>query len=204
VALARRRVGAALTEPEPVLDLVVHRDAAEGASAAGSSVRGVSARDVDSGLATPKLAEQALVAAGFTVTRRNQRVRGTGVTVSFAVTDADDTAWYFDLAGANTTHRGGLVRNDVVWRALGRAVALRGASDHIPVVLLTAQLPRRSSDADAALRAGGPGTVFDVIDLLNPSACERLERYAKGGFIDNPQPGFWTAAELAISAHRTP
>ena len=35
-----------------------------------------------------------------------------------------------------------------------------------------------------------------------PSSCcrttslERLRRYAKGGFTDNPQPGFWTLADL--------
>jgi hypothetical protein len=151
------------------------------------------------GVPSPRLAEQALVAAGFTITRPNQRVRGTGVAVSFAATDGDGALWFFDLAGAHTTHRGGLTRSDVVWRALGRATALRGAASfsHVPVLLLTAQLPRRASDADAALRAGGPSTVFDVIDLLNPSACERLQRYAKGGLTDDPQRGFWTATELA-------
>jgi DNA modification methylase len=184
VALARQRVDAALVAPEPVLDLTGDDSALSESASVG-------------GLASTKLAERALTAAGFAITRRNQRVRGAGVAVSFAATDGDGMSWYFDLAGAHMTHRGGLSRNDAVWRAIGRASAVRGARQEAPVVLLTTQLPRRGSDADAALRAGGPGTVFDVIDLLNPTACERLERYAKGGTIDDPQPGFWTSADLA-------
>jgi hypothetical protein len=63
-------------------------------------------------------------------------------------------------------------------------------------VLLTTQLPRRRSEGDSALRAAGPGAVFDVVDMLSDDGAERLQRYAAGG-ADAPQPGFWTAADLA-------
>src|SRR3954453_12403116 len=66
------------------------------------------------GRSATKLAEQLLADAGFTVTARKQRVRGTGVTVDVVATDADGAVWYFDVAGALTSYRGGLSRSDVV------------------------------------------------------------------------------------------
>ncbi len=39
--------------------------------------------------------------------------------------------------------------------------------------------------------------IFDAIEMLSDEGRERLERYAKGGFSGNPQPGFWTATDLA-------
>jgi hypothetical protein len=84
-----------------------------------------------------------------------------------------------------------------VWRSLGRAAALRGREPGTPVVLLATALPRRRSEGDTALRAAGPGTVFDVVDLLAEAGRARLRAYAKGGRTDVPDPGFWTAADLA-------
>jgi hypothetical protein len=46
-----------------------------------------------------------------------------------------------------------------------------------------------------------PGAFFDAIEMLSGDDLERLERYAKGGFTDDPQPGFWTTQDLAS---RTP
>ncbi len=63
--------------------------------------------------------------AGFTIEERNRRIRKTGVTVDFVATDADGATWYFDVSGAFTSHRGGLLRIDTVWKSLGRASALR-------------------------------------------------------------------------------
>ena len=82
---------------------------------------------------------------------------------------------------------------DTVWKSLGRASALKGARGEVPLVFLTSHLPRRLSEGDTALRAAGPDAFFDVIEMLSHDSLERLERYAKGGFTDNPQPGFWTA-----------
>jgi hypothetical protein len=33
--------------------------------------------------------------------------------------------------------------------------------------------------------------------MLSHDSRERLQRYAKGGFTDNPQPGFWSAQGLS-------
>jgi hypothetical protein len=50
------------------------------------------------------------------------------------------------------------------------------------------------------LRAAGPDAFFDAIELLADESLERLRRYAKGGFSNDPQPGFWTVEELATRA----
>jgi site-specific DNA-methyltransferase (adenine-specific) len=178
VDLARRRVdearaGRAAAGARPSLR---HEVATEGASAA-------------------KLAESVLGEAGFTVTGRNHRVPKTGVAVSFAASDAVGGEWLFDVTGPFTTHRGGMARPDVVWRALGRASAVRGRHPNARLVLLTTELPTRSTEGDAALRAAGPGTVFDVIDLFDPGARGRLAGYAAGG-AEAPVEGFWVPADL--------
>jgi hypothetical protein len=67
-----------------------------------------------------------------------------------------------------------------------------------PLILLSASLPARPGDADAALRSGGPGIVFDAIDLLDPEGLARLRRYAAGG-LAGPLPGVWRHAELEPS-----
>jgi site-specific DNA-methyltransferase (adenine-specific) len=174
VEIARRRVAEALASP---------------AGAAGAH----------DGKAAPKLAEDVLQAAGFTVVDRDKRIRKTGVAVSFVAVDGAGEPWYFDVAGAFTTYRGGLQRTDAVWKALGRAVALRAARGRVPLVCLTTHLPRRPSEGDTALRAAGPDTFFDVIDLLSTDSVERLARYGVGGCSLDPQPGFWTPQDLAGS-----
>ncbi len=147
-------------------------------------------------MAAQRLAEQLLQAAGFTIEERNRRVRKTGVTVDFVAADADGATWFFDVSGAFTTHRGGLLRMDSVWKSLGRACALKDARGQVPLVFLTSHLPRRPSEGDTALRAAGTGAFFDAIEMLSRDSLERLERYAKGGFTDNPPPGFWSADDL--------
>jgi hypothetical protein len=111
-------------------------------------------------------------------------------------TDGEGAPWFFDVAGAFTSHRGGMLRADVVWRTLGRASALKGTRRDVPLVLLTTHLPRRPSEGDTALRAAGPGAFFDAIELLSAEGRERLTRYAKGGCTDDPRPGFWTLEDL--------
>src|SRR5262249_14627095 len=128
-----------------------------------------------------RLAAHVLVDAGFEIKERNRRVRGTGVTIDFVATDADGGTWFFDVAGSFTSHRGGLLRTDAVWKALGRAYALKRARGDVPLVLLTTHLPKRPSEGDTALRAAGPDAFFDAIEMLSPDSLERLERYAKGG-----------------------
>jgi len=62
--------------------------------------------------------------------------------------------------------------------------------------VLTTQLPRSASEPDRALRAPGPGGIFDAVDLLAPGARARLTAYAAGR-TRSPLPGFWAAADVA-------
>jgi site-specific DNA-methyltransferase (adenine-specific) len=150
----------------------------------------------DTGQTALHLAEETLVAAGFTITRHDHRVPKSGVAVSLVATDAWGSTWFFDVAGPYTSRRGGLLRTETVWRHLGRAHALRGrTAKTVPLVLLTTQLPR-SGEGDTALRAAGPAALFDIVDLLSDDARARLTRYATGGAADDPQIGFWTVADL--------
>jgi hypothetical protein len=86
-----------------------------------------------------------------------------------------------------------MARSETVWRALGRAHVL-AAHDVAPFAVLTTQLPRKGTEADRALRAPGPGGIFDVIDLLSPAALGRLAAYGRGR--RSPLPGFWSESDL--------
>jgi hypothetical protein len=115
------------------------------------------------------------------------RLKGTGMSVHDVVADATGGRWVIELGGAFVRHRGGLTTADAVWRTLGRAHALRGAGER--VLVLTSELPRRRSEFDLALRAAGSDAVFDIIDVFDADALDRLARYA-GGHTE-PLPGFW-------------
>ena len=150
------------------------------------------------GTSASALARAALEAAGFTDVRPNRRLRGLGLAVDFTGTDARGQTWYFDVAGPNSAYRGGMVRSETVWRALGRAHVM-AARDVAPFVVLTTQLPRPGTEADRALRAPGPGGIFDAVDLLAPDAPRRLAAYAAGR-ARSPLPGFWAAADVTPGA----
>ncbi len=151
------------------------------------------------GKAALQLAEQVLTQAGFVIEDRNRRIRKSGVSVSFVAADGDGATWWFDVCGPHTTHRGGLTLKDSVWKALGRSHAIRYGRGDTPLVFLTSHLPRKPGEGDMALRAAGRSAFFDAIEMLSVPDLERLQRYGKGGFTDNPQPGFWTSLDLARS-----
>jgi len=147
------------------------------------------------GASAATLARSALETAGFADVRPNRRVPGLGLTVDFTGSDAAGRTWHFDVAGPNSAYRGGMARSETVWRALGRAHVL-AACGVTPFVVLTTQLPRPGTEADRALRAPGPGGIFDVVDLLSETDRARLGVYAGGG-AGAPRPGFWTPADVA-------
>jgi modification methylase len=151
------------------------------------------------GKAAQALAEQLLEKAGFDKVERNKRLRGTGVTINFIADDRDGKTWYFDVSGAFTTTRGGLLRTDTVWKSLGRAHVL--ANNKIaPVVFLTSHLPRPRSEGDAALRAAGTHAFFDAIEMRSNEGFERLSKYAAGGHHERPLAGFWSEQDLTAGA----
>ncbi|HET9732969.1 MAG TPA: site-specific DNA-methyltransferase [Acidimicrobiales bacterium] len=153
------------------------------------------ARANKEGKAAQAIAEDALGEAGFRILHKNARQRGLGVAVSFVALDADDTPWYFDVSGAFTATRDGLLRTDTLWKSLGRANVLVAQSKR-PLVLLTSHLPKPRSEGDMALRAVGPGVVFDALELLSDTDRQRLKVYAAGARSTRPLPGFWDPKEI--------
>ena len=137
------------------------------------------ARASREGKAAQALAEDLLETTGFTIVAKNQRVRGTGVVINFIATDAAEVEWYFDVSGAFTSTRGGLLRTDTVWKSLGRAQALARAGKS-PIVFLTSHLPKKGSEGDVALRSADD-IVFDVIEMRSSAGYEKLRKYAAGG-----------------------
>jgi DNA modification methylase len=150
------------------------------------------------GVSAAALARQVIEGAGFVDVRADRRLRRLGLAVSFTGVDEAGRTWYFDLAGTHSAYRGGMARSETVWRTLGRA-SVMAANDITPMVVLTAQLPRAGTEPDRALRASGPGFIFDAVDLLSPEARQRLATYAEGRHRA-PLPGFWSAADLAPGA----
>ncbi|MEY2590325.1 MAG: modification methylase [Acidimicrobiaceae bacterium] len=195
VEISKRRVSEALADPSNPPP----RTRARIDPPSETSEEDFQSRATREGKAAQKLAEQVLVEAGFVITARNQRIAKTGVTINFEANDADGVPWYFDVSGAFTSHRGGLLRTDTVWKSLGRASAIRGRRlpREIPIVFLTTHLPRKASEGDTALRAAGPRAFFDAIELLSDEARDRLDAYAAGGHTELPLLGFWTAVDLA-------
>jgi DNA modification methylase len=156
----------------------------------------VQARASQEGKAAQDIAEARLVEAGFQAIRRNQKIAGTGVLVNFTAADAETGEWCFDVSGAFTTTRGGLLRTDAVWRALGRASVLRMKKADARIVLITSHLPKRGSEGYQALKAAGPGAFFDAIEMYDEAGFARLARYASGT-EELPLPGFWSEDDLA-------
>jgi DNA modification methylase len=135
-----------------------------------------------------------LVESGFTTDGPNVRLKGTGLVVHDVATDQTGGRWVIEVGGPFVSHRGGLTGVDAVWRTLGRAHVLRGRGER--VLVLTSELPNSRSEFDTALRAAGPAAVFDIIDVFDPDALARLDRYGAG---ESAQlPGFWSAAELTV------
>ena len=131
----------------------------------------------DDGKPAGQVAEAALLEAGFTITKAGYRAPKSGVTVSFLAVAPNGKQCIIDVAGAFTAARGGLSRTETVWRAIGRATAVRACLPDIPFLVLTTELPRPGSDAEHTLRAALPSTIAAVIDLLDPVDRARLAAF---------------------------
>lgn len=152
------------------------------------------ARAVSEGKAVQDIAQRRLEEAGFTIIKRNARLKGLGLTINFLAADAEGVEWYFDVSGAFTSVRPGLMRTDTVWKCLGRAHVL--ANNGKRPVFLTSNLPRRGSDGDRALHNATPAAFFDAIEIFSDDDFARLRAYAAGGQHEQPLPGFWSEREL--------
>lgn len=179
VATARRRVeaersDAAARVADPAT-LAVHE-----ARVRGTALRGLSAA--------------VLAEAGFVQVTESVRIPGVGLVVPLAADDQAGRRWLFDTAGGFTVAPSGLARGDAAMAAVGRGSVIAGVVGEAPT-LLVPTLPRSRSSIDRSLRAAGPTSIFDVVDILSPDGRRRLAAYASGT-VDTPQLGFWRPADL--------
>ncbi|MBI00205.1 MAG: hypothetical protein CL467_06335 [Acidimicrobiaceae bacterium] len=159
-------------------------------------------RALDSATASGKkvvaIAEAALIDAGFEIVKSPTVRRDLGLQFPFLVTDpALGRLWHVEVAGGFTNARPGMRRADVLWRTLGRAhvLAASQAANSSRLLVMTPRIPRAGAEGDRALRAVGGRGVFDVLELFDPMAMERLRQYAESA-PDRPIPGFWTVDEV--------
>src|SRR5690349_3567774 len=139
------------------------------------------------------MAKKVLQGCGFNELRANERQRELGVTVNFIGHDHAEQEWYFDVSGAFTSKRAGLIRTDTMWKTLGRANVLHHAGiDRL--VLLTTNLPKADSAGHRALVAAAP-TFFDAVEMLTSEGRARLTLYARGE-RDRPLPGLRAPSQL--------
>ncbi len=148
------------------------------------------------GKAAQAIAERVIEEAGFKIVARNTRPRGLPLVIAYVAEDNKKRSWYFDVSGGFTTTRGGLLRSDVAWKALGRAHVLKSKGFE-PVVFLTSHLPRRGTESDSALRAAGTGAFFDAVEMLSDEGRSRLSSYARAGRSRRPLAGFWTDKDIS-------
>jgi len=159
------------------------------------------ARAVREGKRAQDIAKRRLQEAGFDNVDDRARHPSGVPEFNFLLTSPDGARqWWVDVSGAFTTSRPGLQRTDTVWKLLGRLHVLKAMGDgqdrHDDAVLvLTSNLPKPGSPGDRALRAVGPGVIFDAIELYDPAGLDRLRHYAKSS-DPSPLPGFWSENEL--------
>ncbi len=150
-------------------------------------------RASEEGRKVQDIAGRVLKGSGFKKLRPNHRFDDIGVTVNFIGTGDADHDWHFDVSGAFTSKRAGLIRTDTTWKTLGRANVLHQAGVD-RVVLLTTNLPVSGSVGDRALKAAAD-TFFDAIEMMSTEGKARLSLYARGR-VERPLPGLRSPASV--------
>lgn len=147
----------------------------------------------EEGRQAQEIARMVLNGCGFKDLRANERRADLGVTINLIGLDDTGKEWCFDVSGAFTSKRAGLIRTDTMWKTLGRANVLHQAGIE-RLVLLTTNLPKPKSAGHFALTAAAP-TFFDAIEMLTLDGKARLTLYAQGA-RDRPLPGLRAASQL--------
>jgi len=123
-----------------------------------------------------ELAALVLDEAGFVeITSPDRPVHGIDVTLT--ATDARGRPWCIEVVGGLTTGRTGLRTLDAVWRVIGKATVLRANEPGCRLLVLSTDLPARSSRPAKALTAAGP-LIAGVADLLDPALTDLVRGLA--------------------------
>ena len=164
----------------------------------GSSTDNFQARAVKEGKRAQDLARMTLEEAGFSILRVGPKLGRLGIQFNFLVRNEGGQTWYVDVSGAFTTVRPGLQRTDTLWKTLGRALVHLQAGDTTRILVLTSDLPKKGSSGDKALKAVGPRSIFDAVEMFSEVGGERLRHYAREDG-SRPIKGYWTQAQIDIA-----
>ncbi len=159
------------------------------------------ARATQEGKKAHDLARVVLENSGFEIVDDKPKVKGAGVQFDFLIASKSGRRWYVDVSGAFTTVRPGLMRTDTLWKALGRIHVVKqiqdDGQDRTEVIIITSNLPKPGSEGDKALRAAGPSSVFDAIEMFDDThGVARLRVYAELGDSVPPLEGFWQQPDI--------
>ncbi|MGQ0680151.1 MAG: DNA-methyltransferase [Actinomycetota bacterium] len=139
-------------------------------------------RAVREGQAAKRIAHALLKDCGFASIKADVKLPH-GVEANFRALDRIGQPWLFDVSGAFTSSRPGLMRTDTLWKALGKAAVVHATQPQLPLVLLTTCVPPIGSSGHRALSAvlGRGKAITDIIEMLSESDVKRLHGYAERG-----------------------
>jgi hypothetical protein len=93
------------------------------------------------------------------------------------------------------------MRTDTLWKALGRIHVVKqlhdDGQDRAEIIIITSNLPKPGSEGHVALRAAGPSSVFDAIEMFDDrNGVARLRAYAHHEDAMPPVAGFWSQSDI--------
>jgi hypothetical protein len=124
-----------------------------------------------------RLAEQALLGAGFAIVQAREALPDLGIEVDFRVQNRQGETLLVECKGSLEGPRPGLKRTDTVKKALCNAFLLARAGRG-PLLLLASHLPEPGSASYTMLQAAGRTVVLDVIPMLDGSVVKHLQFFA--------------------------
>ena len=146
---------------------------------------------VRSGNKAHDIAAGMVTAAGFRIIADTAAIPGTGVEMSFKLTDRSGREWWAEVAGGFTTTQPGLARHETVMSTVAKAAALAGAIHRSRLLVITPYVPPpKSTSSIRVLRAAGPRMIYDVAEIFDEDSERRLLTYALGT-TEQPLTGFW-------------
>lgn len=166
-------------------------DAGPGLHGNLAEIEDLQARASKQGLAAKKMAKDLLALCGFEILQENARLGRLGIEVSFKARARNGILYFFDISGAFSGYRPGLMRTDTLWKALGKASVLHALpqtdNHRLPYILLTTNRPKRgSSGARALQQVWGEGKpIRHVFEMADENDCRQL--YRLGNNPDIPE-----------------
>jgi site-specific DNA-methyltransferase (adenine-specific) len=134
-------------------------------------------RALAEGRTAKEIAGLLIEGAGFSALRAEARIAG--LEFAFAAQDRGGGHWLFDVSGSFGRGKSGLIKSETLWKALGKASALRALQSRGPrLVLLTMHLPAPGTPEHDALVALRGEVVADAFGMLEADTTEGLRAHA--------------------------